>query len=124
MPTPSLCRCVCVCVCVYVYLTLCAHVLIHYDVLKVDALMGLVAAFSHDFRMYWTRENIAHLQLFHMTGIWDGCIKCYLPTSPVHYIIASVVAALFLWHYIMTLLYARGKSLCSGCSDLFGSMAP
>jgi GR25 family glycosyltransferase involved in LPS biosynthesis len=67
---------------------------------QVDALMGLVAAFSLDFRMYWTRENIAHLQLFHITSVWDGCIKCYLPTSPVHYIIALIVALGFLWHYL------------------------
>jgi hypothetical protein len=54
---------------------------------QVDALMGLLAAFSPDFKMYWTRENIAHLQLFHVSAIWDACFKCYLPTSPVLYIL-------------------------------------
>jgi hypothetical protein len=58
---------------------------------QVDALMGLVAAFSPEFKMYWTRENIAHLQMFHITGVWDGCLKCYLPTSP--------------WFYVLCLLY-------------------
>ena len=53
--------------------------------------MGLVAAFSPEFKMYWTRENIAHLQMFHITGVWDGCLKCYLPTSP--------------WFYVLCLLY-------------------
>ena len=59
---------------------------------QVDSLMGLVAAFSRDnFRMYWTRENIAHLQLFHVTEVWDACFKCYLPTSPLLYILCLVL---------------------------------
>lgn len=65
---------------------------------QVDALMGLVAAFSREnFRMYWTRENIAHLQLFHVTEIWDACVKCYLPTSPVLYILWVVSFAMMMF---------------------------
>ena len=49
---------------------------------QVDALIGLVAAFSpHDFRMYWTRSNVVHLRYTHISTIWEGCIKCYLPAS-------------------------------------------
>jgi GR25 family glycosyltransferase involved in LPS biosynthesis len=91
-----------------------AQRLLHYAFpisVQVDALMGLVAAFSRDFRMYWTRENIAHLQLFRITSVWDGCIKCYMPTSPIHYFIALVVMALFMWHYL-TLYNVKGLPSC------------
>ena len=64
---------------------------------QVDALIGLVAAFSPGFTMYWTRQNIAHLKLLHVTGVWDACFKCYLPTSPYLYVllILAVVAYVF-----------------------------
>ena len=47
--------------------------------------------------MYWTRQNIAHLKLLHVTGVWDACFKCYLPTSPYLYVllILAVVAYVF-----------------------------
>lgn len=53
---------------------------------QVDSLISLVAAFSSGFKMLWTRKDVAHLRLFHVTGVWDGCFKCYLPASPYPYI--------------------------------------
>lgn len=61
---------------------------------QVDAFLGLVAAFSPGFRMYWTRKNIAHLKLFRISTVWDACIKCYLPTSPYLYIILVLLCFL------------------------------
>jgi GR25 family glycosyltransferase involved in LPS biosynthesis len=62
---------------------------------QVDALIALVAAFHpSDFRMYWTRENIAHQRYAHISSIWEGCIKCYLPAGPIYY--ACAVAAILL----------------------------
>ena len=56
---------------------------------QVDALIALVAAFHPaEFRMYWTRENIAHMRYTHMSTIWEGCIKCYLPATPIYYLVA------------------------------------
>lgn len=60
---------------------------------QVDSLMGLVASFSPGFKMLWTRKDVAHLRLLHVTGVWDACFKCYLPASPYPYVflIASVL---------------------------------
>jgi hypothetical protein len=58
--------------------------------------MGLVAAFSPGFKMYWTRENIAHLQLFHVSAVWDACFKCYLPSGPYAYVAAFALAGVCL----------------------------
>ena len=55
---------------------------------QVDSLISLMAAFSPGFKMLWTRKDVAHLRLFHVTGVWDGCFKCYLPTSPYPYIVS------------------------------------
>lgn len=61
---------------------------------QVDSLMGLVASFSPGFKMFWTRKDIAHLRLFHITGVWDACFKCYLPSSPYPYVL--VITAMLL----------------------------
>ena len=61
---------------------------------QVDSLMGLVASFSPGFRMYWTRKDIAHLKLFHVTGVWDACIKCFLPASPIPYVLVIMTVLL------------------------------
>jgi hypothetical protein len=73
---------------------------------QVDALIGLVAAFHPTkFRMYWTRENIAHLRFTHISTIWEGCIKCYLPTRPIYYLLAA-----FLLLLLLTCLAIRSKN--------------
>ena len=48
---------------------------------QVDGLMGLVATFEPRFQMYWPRVNIVHKDFTRMSTIWDGCLKCYLPTT-------------------------------------------
>ncbi len=63
---------------------------------QVDSLISLVAAFSPGFKMLWTRKDVAHLRLFHVTGVWDACFKCYLPASPHPYIIAILLMLLSL----------------------------
>jgi GR25 family glycosyltransferase involved in LPS biosynthesis len=60
---------------------------------QVDALIGLVAAFTPDFRMYWTRSNVVHLRYTHISTIWEGCIKCYMPASPVFFIYCVLALA-------------------------------
>jgi GR25 family glycosyltransferase involved in LPS biosynthesis len=67
---------------------------------QVDALIGLVAAFSPDFRMIWTRKDIARLRLFYTTGVWDACFKCYLPASPYPYVLALLALIAFTCHYL------------------------
>jgi hypothetical protein len=63
---------------------------------QVDALIALVAAFhSNEFHMYWTRENIVHLRYTHISSIWEGCIKYYLPAGPIYYLCAGVMFLLF-----------------------------
>ena len=79
---------------------------------QVDALMGLVDAFEPDFKMFWTRQNIVHQNLFYFTQIWDACIKCYLPNSlwfwsvAIVFSVAVVVAAFF---YIVCLCVTKKK---------------
>jgi len=68
---------------------------------QVDALMGLVDAFEPDFKMFWTRQNIVHQNLFYITQIWDACIKCYLPNSTWFYIVSII----FLLSVLSALLY-------------------
>lgn len=63
---------------------------------QVDALMGLVAAFEPRFRMYWPRSNVVHWDYLRWSTIFDGCIKCYMPSSPLYYVLAVVtVVGLF-----------------------------
>lgn len=70
---------------------------------QVDALMGLVATFSPGFHMIWTRQDIAHLRLFHMTGVWDACFKCYLPASPYPYVVTMLALSACTCHYLTRL---------------------
>ena len=56
--------------------------------------MALVASLNPDFRMYWTRENIAHLHYIRMSTIWEGCFKCYMPTEPIFYLSLLILAIL------------------------------
>lgn len=58
---------------------------------QVDALMGLVDAFEPDFKMFWTRQNIVHQNLFYFTQIWDACLKCYLPNSRWFYVVSFIL---------------------------------
>ena len=67
---------------------------------QVDALIGLVAAFSPGFRMIWTRKDIARLRLFYTTGVWDACFKCYLPASPYPYVPVLLAFVAYACHYL------------------------
>lgn len=62
----------------------------------MDALIALVAAFNHDFHMYWTRDNVAHPQYTRMSTIWEGCLKCYLPAQPLFYLLVLLLGGLTL----------------------------
>jgi hypothetical protein len=50
---------------------------------QVDALMGLVATFEPAFGMFWPRVDVVHKSMLRMSTIWDGCLKCYVPSSPL-----------------------------------------
>ena len=67
---------------------------------QIDALIGLEAAFEPEFKMFWTRDNIVHQQLFYASKIWDGCVKCYLPTDVWFYFAFSVCFLWFLFYVI------------------------
>ncbi len=61
----------------------------------MDALISLAATFHPEtFRMFWTTHDIAHLRLMHVTTIWEGCIKCYLPTGPIFYLSLALLLLL------------------------------
>ena len=64
---------------------------------QVDALMGLVATFEPDFRMYWPRVDIVHANRMRPSAIWDACIKCYLPPGAP-------------WFYALLLCFLAYKS--------------
>lgn len=68
-------------------------------VLQVDAVITLVAAYhAPAVRMYWTTARIFPYNLTRPSAIFDGCIKCYLPTgarSYVIFVVIIVVAAVF-----------------------------
>ena len=50
---------------------------------QTDALFWMLAALEPErFRMYWTTRNVAH-SIAHASSVWDRCIKCYVPLSPV-----------------------------------------
>lgn len=70
---------------------------------QVDSLISLVAAFSPGFKMLWTRKDIAHLRLFHVTGVWDACFKCYLPASPYPYAFILIVMTAHSCHQLVRL---------------------
>ena len=82
-------------------------------VVQVDALMSLLAAFDPHFRLYWTRHSVVHQNYLHLSTVWDGCIKCYMPVSHVHYyfFLSVVIACLLL---IWKLVYSKLK-----CFDIF-----
>lgn len=60
---------------------------------QIDALMGLLAAFKPDFKMYWTRENVVHQKMFYITQVWDACFKCYMPQQTLFYVSLLLAAA-------------------------------
>ena len=57
---------------------------------QIDALMGLLAAFNSDFKMFWTRENIVHQRLLYVTKVWDACLKCCMPKQAAFYLFLSL----------------------------------
>ena len=69
---------------------------------QIDAYMGLLAAFNPEFKMYWTRENVVHQQLFHISKVWDGCLKCYMPQTSLFYVIVLLV---FVYNVLAAISY-------------------
>ena len=56
----------------------------HFHV-QTDALFWMLAAIERTrFRMFWTTQSIAHqVTLLRSSTVWDRCIKCYVPISPL-----------------------------------------
>lgn len=71
--------------------------------IQIDALIGLVAAFEPGFKMYWTRDNIVHQNIFYVSQIWDACLKCYLPTDLWFYFIFCIFFLCFLLYTVFKL---------------------
>ena len=65
----------------------CAHPMM----VQVDALMGLVATFEPGFGMFWPRVDVVHKNLLHISTIWDGCLKCYMPGTSVFFLVTLVL---------------------------------
>ena len=70
-------------------------------IVQVDALIGLVAAaFPADFRLYWTRADVAYPSNWRRSVIFDGCISCIFPKVEVYvYIVIALLAvnAMSMW---------------------------
>ena len=75
---------------------------------QVDALLGLVATFDPDFRMVWTRANVAHPRLLSLSTTQDRCIKCFMPQGALTYlallalgvgVVASISVGAVLHHH-------------------------
>ena len=62
---------------------------------QVDALLGLVASFEPEFRMFWTRASVAHQRMLTLSTVQDRCLKCYMPQTAASYLLglAGVAAA-------------------------------
>jgi GR25 family glycosyltransferase involved in LPS biosynthesis len=58
---------------------------------QIDAYMGLLAAFDPEFKMFWTRNNVVHQKLLHISKVWDGCLKCYMPKTNIFYVFVVLV---------------------------------
>jgi GR25 family glycosyltransferase involved in LPS biosynthesis len=72
---------------------------------QIDALMGLLAAFNKDFKMYWTRENIVHQRILYITQVWDACLKCYMPQQTIFYLIMLIAIFGLLWKTVLYVSY-------------------
>lgn len=57
---------------------------------QVDSLIGLVAAFDPDFHMLWSRQTVVAKNSTMPSKIFDGCVKCMMPTGIWIYMIVSV----------------------------------
>lgn len=66
---------------------------------QVDALMGLVATFEGEFGMYWPRVDIAHKDFMRRSTIWDGCLKCYIPSQGLWWWLGGVCLWMARWTY-------------------------
>ena len=63
---------------------------LHPITVQVDALIGLLAAYDPAFRMFWARNSVVGQNysggvFFPRSHIFDGCVKCYMPTGWVAY---------------------------------------
>lgn len=70
---------------------------------QVDSLIGLVAAFDPNFQMMWTRQTVIAKNYTMPSKIFDGCVKCMLPTG----ILIYAVVTLTLFGMAVLALYAR-----------------
>lgn len=67
-------------------------------VVQVDAYIALLNMYrGDDFVMLWSARELVHQKQLYLTKVWDFCLKCYVPTSPVFLI---CMIALFLWAVI------------------------
>jgi hypothetical protein len=62
-------------------------------VVQVDALIGLVAAFDPSFLMLWSTVDITGPHISLTSTVWDGCLRCYIPTALNRPLTTLLVAA-------------------------------
>jgi GR25 family glycosyltransferase involved in LPS biosynthesis len=48
---------------------------------QVDALIGLVNHYDPRFTLMWSRRDVAGSGLIPTTTVWDGCLRCFVPTQ-------------------------------------------
>ena len=87
---------------------------------QVDALIGLVAAFDPDFKMFWTTADVVHQDRLHMSTVFDGCIKCYAPTSAYAYLLLAAVFCSLRRAYICKVHRGARSCLRAGMGSFCG----
>lgn len=62
----------------------------HFEWVQADSLIHLVATF-HGLRTYWTTREIFPYVWLRWSTIFDGCIKCYVPTTGLSYLLGAAI---------------------------------
>lgn len=82
-------------------------------VVQVDALIGLVNVYHKEFRMYWTRQDVAQ-GFSHPSLVQDNCIRCHVMTILIVLgLVVLVFAALGLYFFASW----KGKSVSKYTCD-------
>lgn len=88
------------------------HDHLHPIAVQVDALIGLVASYDPDFRLFWTRRSVVQQNNSMNSRIYDGCVKCYFPTGFWPYLMGGIFVFFFLsWNLYSLWLWRTGKKV-------------
>ena len=86
------------------------HDNLHPIAVQVDALIGLVASYDPEFRLFWARRSVVLQNNSMNSRIYDGCVKCYFPTGFWPYIVGGVLLSWFsAWSVYVCWVMRTGK---------------